>query len=92
MLYRRCALSHGWAPDQVNRCEVWEVAAALGSATVELEQWQKDRPPSSPVAVHSGRDLVAERVQAAQDGGKVDAPVMNPAALVVLQEAVRGGR
>lgn len=90
ILYRRCALTHGWTPAQVNVCEVWEVAAALGSATAELEQWEQDRPPSTQPDLHSGRDFVAERVIAAREGRKVEAPVMSPASVMVLQEAVSG--
>lgn len=76
----------------MNGCEVWELGAALGAATEALEDWQKSRPPAASGAVNLGRDLVAERVLAARDGGKVDAPVMSPESLLVLQEAVSGGR
>jgi len=76
----------------VNECEVWELSSAFGVPTEDLEAWQKSRPPGSVGVVHSGRDLVAERVLAAREGREVEAPVMSPESLLVLQEAVSGGR
>lgn len=80
-----------WTPAQVNECELWELGAALGVATHELEQYQKDRPADSRGALTSGRDLVAERVRASREGGRVEAPVQSGLELMMLQEAV-GGR
>jgi hypothetical protein len=79
-----------WTPAQVNDCEVWELGSALGVATHDLEEWQKDRPAPAQGALTSGRDLIAERVRAAREGGKVEAPIQSGMELMILQEAVSG--
>lgn len=88
-LYRRCALAHGWTPEQVNRLEVWEAAAALGEATRAHE----DRPASGQAGVSSsGRDLVAERVRAHREGRPPpDVDPMSPGQVAMMQERLRVG-
>ena len=93
MIYRRCALAHGWLPSDVDRLEVWEVGSALGVATHDLEQHQSgvDRPSTTTPAVQSaGRDYTAERVLASKGlGPPVEAPVMAGGSIMALQEALR---
>lgn len=86
-LYRRCAIAHGWTPQQVNRQEVWEVAAALGEATAHLE----DRPGDGTADVSSGgRDLVAERVRAHREGRPPpEADAMGAGQVAMIQERLR---
>jgi hypothetical protein len=92
VLYRRCAVAFGWTPDAVDRLEVWQVAAALGEATHDLEEWAKNRPPIDNAGLHSSRDLVAERMAAARgDGPPVEADVMPGHTVFALQEAIRVG-
>ncbi len=77
----------------MNDLEVWEVGAALGSATVDAEAWVATNRPASPSgALQSGdgRDLVAERVAHAQGLGPApEAKVMDPIQVKALQEALR---
>ena len=71
----------------MNRLEVWEVAAALGEATAELE----DRPRSERAGVSSsGRDLVAERVRAHREGRpQPDVTPMGSGEMAMIQERLR---
>lgn len=87
LLYRRCAVAHGWTPEQVNGMEVWEVAAALGEATRSME----DRPDGGQAGVSSsGRDLVAERVRAHREGRPPpEAAAMAPGEMAIIQERLR---
>jgi hypothetical protein len=91
VLYRRCASAFHWLPCDVDRHEVWEIGAALGVATEDVEQWAADRPDISGPGVQSvGRDLVAERVLAHREGKpQPEAPVMNMSQVGMLQERLR---
>lgn len=77
----------------MNDLEVWEVGAALGSATDEVEAWWANRPADDATGVQSsGRDLVAERMAAHRAG--LPAPevdVMTPGQLTAIQERLRVG-
>lgn len=70
---------------------MWELGCAFGVATDALEKWQKNRSAQAPQGLDSRRDLLAERVAAAAEGRRVEAPVMSMQSLVALQEALGGG-
>jgi hypothetical protein len=94
VLYRRCANTFKWSPSIVNEMEVWEVGAALGTATEDVEAWvAANRPTDNPADVQSsGRDLVAERVIAHREGRPPpEAPVMSGGQIGMLQERLRVG-
>ena len=82
-----------WTPEQVNRLEVWEVGAALGSATDEVEEWHANRPTDAGSGVESsGRDFVAERMAAHREGGPApDVDPMTPRQMQMLTERLRVG-
>jgi len=89
-VFRRCATEFHWTPKQVDELEVWEVGAALGAATGEVEDWARSRPTDGAGVVHSGRDLVAERMAAAKGSGPPpEADVMSPNQIRFIQETLR---
>lgn len=91
-LFRRCAVEFHWSARTIDDLEVWEVGAALGVATTDVETWAKSRPTPEPGGVHSGRDLVAERIAAAKGTGPApEADVMTPNQVRFIQETLRVG-
>lgn len=89
-LFRRCATEFHWTPTQVDVLEVWEVGAALGAATGEVEEWVQSRPVDQTGALNSGRDLTAERIAASKGlGPPPEAEVMSPNQIRFIQETIR---
>lgn len=97
MLYRKCAREFQWTPEQVDGMEVWQVGAALGTATEALEAWAQSRTATRPTPAASSvplgeRDLVAERVRASKgEGPPVEPDAMPLGDVMALQERLRGG-
>jgi hypothetical protein len=84
--------------------EVWEVGAALGAATGDLEDWQEDRarleaeleresdiPGAMPQRVKSGRDILAQRVAASRgEAPDPEAPVMHQLQMASIMRTLGG--
>jgi hypothetical protein len=94
-MYRRCAESFHWSARDVDLLEVWEVGAALGVNTDDVETYYREtnRPAGTGGAVQSpARDLVAERIAHSRgEGPAVEPDVMLSHQVFALQEAIRVG-
>ena len=104
LLYRRCATNFGWTPTQVDEMELWEVAASLGEASHDLEEWNdeyarleheyengSDSSGAPAPAVKWGGDVLAQRVAHAKgEAPPPEARVMSQIETAELMRRLRG--